>query len=282
VIGVSAWSVHLPGAGLGLPGDAAEPPDRAHELLGRKGLLYKDDATRLALCAVHRALGLDRRAPRPAGPADPATAVVVSSNLGNVGVVREIVETVRAGSGHDVSPMLAPGASSNVIAAALAIRFRFGGPNLTVCSGATGGLDAIAAAALLLRARRAHRVIVVGVEPADEVAQSLHRHRSDGAGRPLRAGAACVVLERDGAVALGPVESFDPEADPVAGPVIGTADCAKAGAEVRDLGAEIGDTYGAAGVLGVALAAARPSREWTVVDGSPGAGWRRVVVGVDR
>jgi 3-oxoacyl-[acyl-carrier-protein] synthase II len=275
VTAIVAWSVHLPGADpaeLGLPpADAvspdAVPPDRAHELLGRKGLLYKDDATRLALCAAHRALGREPKAPKPTGPADPATAVVVSSNLGNVAVVRDVVETVRAGSGRDVSPMQAPNASSNVIASTLAIWFRFAGPNLTICSGATAGLDAIAAATLLLRAGRAERVLVVGVEPADPVAESLHRNRSDHTG-PLLAGAACVIVERSGTgPTLGRVTSFDPDRDPVAGPVI------------RPSAAGRGDTYGADGVLGVAIAAALADRDRTVVAGDRASGWRRVLVG---
>ena len=306
MIVIRGWSVHVPGidpAGLGLAADQALPPERAHELLGRKGLLYKDEATRLALCAVHRALGRGQGEPRPAGPVDPATAVVVSSNLGNVAVVRDIAATVRAGSGRDVSPMLAPGASSNVIATAIAIWFRFGGPNLMICSGATGGLDAVGAAMLLLRARRAERVIVVGVEPADQVAAELHENRAGrAAGRPLRAAAACVVLDRlagagpesgqasgsaSGSAScpvLGAVGAFDPVADPVAGPVIGPAACAGPGAVVLDHRDRIGDTFGAAGVLGVAVAAAltgeRPA--WTVTDGDELAGWRRARVEVAR
>lgn len=290
---VRSWSVHLPGvdqAVLGLPGDPlgpAVPPERAHELLGRKGLLYKDEATRLALCAVHRALGRGPAEPRPAGPADPATAVVVSSNLGNVAVVRDIVGTVRAGRGRDVSPMQAPNASSNVIASTTAIWFRFGGPNLMICSGATGGLDAVATAVLLLRARRAARVVVVGVEPADPVAQCLHRNRAGGtADRPLRAAAACLVLERsaEAGPTLGTVGSFDPAVDPAAGPVIGPAKCAEPDSVVLDPRERIGDTFGAAGVLGVAVAAALMTENpgWTVVAGDPVAGWRRVRLGVTR
>ncbi len=240
MITVRSWSVHAPGldrAVLGLAPELAVPPERAHELLGRKDLLYKDEATRLALCAVHQALGRGQAEPRPARPVDPATAVVVSSNLGNVAVVRDVAETVRAGSGHDVSPMLAPGASSNVIATAVAIWFRLGGPNLMICSGATGGLDAVRAAMLLLRAGRAERVIVVGVEPADPVARELHETRAGQAGRrPLRAAAACIVLDRRGGhragagPVLGPVRAFDPSADPAAGPGIGPA----RGARPRD------------------------------------------------
>src|SRR6267154_4593908 len=87
-ISITGWGIHVPKLNLGqmIDGWSCEsscPPESAHELLGHKGLLYKEPATRLALCAVHRALKLPPRAPRPAGNPDPRTAVVVSSNLGN-------------------------------------------------------------------------------------------------------------------------------------------------------------------------------------------------------
>lgn len=88
--------------------------------------------------------------------------------------------------------MAAPNASSNVIASSIAMWFRLAGPNLMVCSGETAGLDALALGALLLRARRADRVLVVGAEPDDETAVAVRGHTG---GPPLRAGAACVVLE---------------------------------------------------------------------------------------
>ncbi|MEV0005265.1 beta-ketoacyl synthase N-terminal-like domain-containing protein [Micromonospora sp. NPDC050980] len=219
------------------------PPERAAELLGRKGLLAKEPATRLALCAVHRALGLPPKAPRRAGAADPRTAVVVSSNLGNVATVGDIAARLRDGGPREVGPLEAPNASSNVIAGALAIWFRFGGPNLTVCSGATAGLDAIWLAGLLLRAGRADRVVVVGAEPDDPQAAALHAARRGATpGRPLRAGAACLLL--------GPADSTD---RPLAllGPV---RDGTSGGGELVDEARLGGDHYGAAGVVHTALA----------------------------
>ncbi|MEV6304169.1 beta-ketoacyl synthase N-terminal-like domain-containing protein [Actinoplanes sp. NPDC051861] len=198
------WAVHLPGPPLGEflaegfeepPGDwayeEAAGPARAATVLGRKGLLAKEPATRTALCAVHRALGLPAGA-RPDQPLDPGTAVVVASNLGNVATVAAVSRTVATEGGAAVSVLDAPNVSSNVIASSIALWFRFGGPNLMVCSGDRAGADALRLAGLLLRAGRADRVVVVGVEPDDEVAAALH-----GAGRygpPLRGGAACLVL----------------------------------------------------------------------------------------
>jgi 3-oxoacyl-[acyl-carrier-protein] synthase II len=259
---VTDFAVHLPGApGCDRPVgvEPGVPPERAHELLGRKGLLGKDDATRLALCATHTALGRTAKQPRPTGEPDPRTAVVVSSNLGNVGTVADIVRTVRESGGRHVSPLQAPNASSNVIASALAIWFRLAGPNLMVCSGAVGGLDAIGTGTLLLRAGRADRVVVVGCEPEDADALCLY---------PVRAAAACVVLRRPDNAAptaprIGRVRSLPDPGD-------ARPDPATAG------------TYGAAGVLGVAIAALRIGQaDTTVVCGDGADGWRAVDVFAD-
>jgi len=254
---VSAYAVHLPGEGV--PGDpllalvAGEPavdPDEAHLLLGRKGMLFKEPSTRLALLAVHRALGLAPGRPKEPIPGAARTAVVVSSNLGNVATVAQVVRDVRAGSGRDVSILQGPNASSNVIASTVAIRFGFTGPNLMVCSGATSGLDAVRLGRLLLGSGRADRVVVVGVEPDDDTATGL-------AGE-LRALAACVVLEREptsgagvdagGGVALGRVYKHD---EPL-------LDSGSDGLTLRaeDLDHRLGRTDGALGVLQVALATA--------------------------
>jgi 3-oxoacyl-[acyl-carrier-protein] synthase II len=259
---VVAWSLYLCDADLATvlpevadaqPQRAGEPvyqPEQARELLGRKGLVNRDPATRLALCAVHRALGHPPgpRARDGTGP-DPRTAVVASSNFSNVAAVAGIVEAVRTGGRRAVSPLAVPNASSNVLASAVASWFGFGGPSLLICSGATAGLDAIATGMLLLRAGRADRVVVVGAEPADELARALN-----GAGAPLRAGAACVVLAPIGtanaAALLGPVR-----AGPTAPP---PADLGPAGA--IDITARYGDLYGALGVAQVATLAALAGR----------------------
>ncbi|PZG24186.1 beta-ketoacyl synthase [Micromonospora craterilacus] len=276
---VTGWSLHLPDADslatdlAGWSGVApqrlagalagAVPADRASEVLGRKGLLYKEPATRLALCAVHRALGLPPGRNAPAA-VDPTTAVVVAGNLGNVATVADLARTIRADGGRAVSPLAAPNASSNVVASTIALWFGFGGPNLMICSGATAGLDAVRAAALLLRAGRAARVVVVGTEPADEVATGLHQ-----AGRPstLRAGAACLVLTTDARTAdarTANVETADVGTADVrtaggAGPVLLPAAARPAyrrlGPGGFDPAVRWGDCYGAAGVVNLALAA---------------------------
>jgi 3-oxoacyl-[acyl-carrier-protein] synthase II len=275
-VAVTRWSAHLPQLPAGTrlagwePGDGV-PPEDAAEVLGRKGLLAKEPATRLALCAVHRALGLPPRAPRRGADTspDPGTAVVVSSNLGNCATVAGAATAVRDEGVRAVSPLDAPNASSNVISSSIAIWFGFGGPNLMVCSGQPGGLDAVALGTLLLTAGRARRVVVVGVEPGDPVATALLG--ADG-GPPLRQAAACVLLEPVGYLLLDPVEDLVREKTP-SGPATGTAGghTAPDGTPAElvlapqhlcpdqttvDLTATLGATYGALGVLQVAVAAA--------------------------
>lgn len=281
-IAVTGWGVHVPGpaptimvggtalAGARVPGlGGAVPAGQAGELLGRKGLLGLEPSTRLALCAAQAALGGTPRRPRaPDGP-DPRTAVVVSSNLGNVATVVHIVDTIRTDSWRYLSPLHAPNASSNVIATTVAIWFQLGGPNLMICSGAAAGLDAVAAGVSLLRADRADRVVVVGAEPDDEVAQGLHRSRSCAAARrTLRAGAGCVVLEpADRAEAGAPRLVIDPEPAPgAAPPLVGLPEA-------------WGDLYGASGVIALAaaaalLAGARISGPCRVGCGDEADGWR--------
>lgn len=238
-----SWSVAVDGWALHLPDEGPDgPADEAPRLLGRRGLLGKDAATRLALCAVHRALGL-AVAERPSGPPDPRTAVVASSNLGNVATVVEVVRAVRRGGRREVSPISAPATSSNVVASAVAIWFRAGGPSLMVCSGDGAGHDAVLLATRLIRAGRADRVIVVGAEPGDVEARALYRR--GGTGLSLRAGAACVVLG-SGASASGQVRlSADHGSQHVTAVV-----------DADDLRAAVGgDLYGAAGVAQVVVGA---------------------------
>jgi 3-oxoacyl-[acyl-carrier-protein] synthase II len=264
---VVGHAVHVPGrpaAGpAGSPAAPACTAESAHEVLGRKGLLGKDPATRLALCATHRMLGLPPGRPVRPLPGAARTAVVVSSNLGNVAAVCSVVDEVRARSVRTVSALDAPNASSNVIASTIAIWYGFTGPNVMVCNGATSGLDAVQVASRLLRAGRAARAVVVGVEPPDGVASRFaatveaHPHLAGGAAalllEPRSMAAAgvilCPVIHHATPEVPGP-EGLSPGA-PLSWPPVGT------GLNGRgDLLARADDMYGADGVLRVAVAAA--------------------------
>jgi 3-oxoacyl-[acyl-carrier-protein] synthase II len=249
-VAVTAWSALVPGppAPSVIPGWAPEHTDPladAPRLLGRKGMLNKEPATRLALCAVHRALGLpEGTRPATSTNPDPHTAVVASANLGNASTVAAVARAVQAGGVREASPLDAPNVSSNVVASTVALWFRFGGPNFMVCSGHPSGLDAVALGSALLAARRARRVVVVGTEPDDPTAAALF---AAGGGRPLRAAAACVVLEPGpGDVLVGPVEEHTAD---------GAESVVAVGNIAHDLTAGLGHTYGALGVLQLAAAA---------------------------
>ncbi|MGW5097300.1 beta-ketoacyl synthase N-terminal-like domain-containing protein [Streptomyces nodosus] len=168
----------------------AEPVDPAARL-GKKGLKYKDRATRLGLCAAFAALhdaGLrDAEGPLVEGG---GVGVVVASNYGNADTVCRVAATIAAETTRGTSPMDSPNASSNIIASEIAIRFKLSGPNLTVCNGDASGLDALHWAASMLRSGRAEQILVVGVEPDNEMVRKLV-----GADRIVD-GAVAVVLER--------------------------------------------------------------------------------------
>jgi 3-oxoacyl-[acyl-carrier-protein] synthase II len=195
-IQVSGVGLALPGAdtprdlvdGPALPAQPVDPAAR----LGKKGLKYKDRATQLGLCAAFEALN-DARLRDAEGPLVEGTGVgvVVASNYGNVDTICRVVTTIATETTRATSPMDSPNASSNIIASEIAIRWKLGGPNLTVCSSDTSGLDALHWAASMLRAGRAEQILVIGVEPDNEMVRKLV-----GADQIVD-GAAAVVLERE-------------------------------------------------------------------------------------
>lgn len=202
-------AVVITGLGYELPGIPADTdllaveavtvpgPFAPEQRLGRSGLRYKDRATKLALCAASAAL---EHAGLAALPDDEAavSGVVVSSSLGNLDSICAAVQTLRDGSTDDLSPMSLPNLSSNIIASTVAIRFKLQAVNITLCNGASSGTEALYLAANALRAERACRMLVIGVEPYNEVVQQLIERGWQGApGAPPRLGegAACLVLE---------------------------------------------------------------------------------------
>lgn len=209
-VGLAVPGAHGPADLITRDASGAAPVDPAARI-GKKGLRYLDQATRLALCAARDALnaaGLmtgDARLTTTGGAPSVAAellvpgesvAVVVSSNFGNLDSVCEIATTIAADCGTRLlSPVYAPRLSSNVTASEIAIRFGLRGPNLMVCNGATSGLDAVHWAMVLLSAGRARHVLVVGAEPAGDVVRRLTGHD-----RPLD-GAAALVLEAPAAAA---------------------------------------------------------------------------------
>ncbi|WP_433710272.1 beta-ketoacyl synthase N-terminal-like domain-containing protein [Nocardia sp. CA-084685] len=172
--------------------DPVEPgAGPAPDLTGRH-LRHKDRASRLALRAVEQALADASLATDSTDRADTTTATVVSSNFGNLDSVCEFTDRIADQSSAALSPLGLPHVSSNAIAGWIAIRHGLRGPNLTLCSGRTSGLDALLWAATLIGAGRADAAVVVGVEPDTGPVRSLF-----GPGRRVLDGAAAVVLESE-------------------------------------------------------------------------------------
>ncbi|MFB4287727.1 beta-ketoacyl synthase N-terminal-like domain-containing protein [Nonomuraea sp. ATR24] len=168
-------------AGLLRPAVPEASADPTASLTGR-GLRYKDRATKLALCAGRDALAdagllLD---PGLAVPGE-SVGVVVSSNYGNLDTVCDTVSAIAAHDYTATSPMALPGTASNVTASWVAITYGLRGVNLTLCNGATSGLDAVSWARVMVRAGRVRHMLVIGVEPANPVVAELVGPTFDGA-----------------------------------------------------------------------------------------------------
>lgn len=147
--------------------------------IGRKGLRYKDRATQMALCAAQSAL---QDAQLPLSPAEQVSpesfGVIVSSNLSNIDTVCRVVDTLRASGVNETSPMDLPNASSNIVAASIAIRFGMKAMNLMLCNGATSGIDSLYLASNIILSGRAQRMLVVGVETLNDNVSKLMNESS--------------------------------------------------------------------------------------------------------
>ncbi|MFJ5071563.1 beta-ketoacyl synthase N-terminal-like domain-containing protein [Kitasatospora sp. NPDC088556] len=252
--------VVVTGIGLALPGAATYGDllgplpvvggfDPATRLIGRK-LRHKDRASRLALRAVESALldaDLTDADATFTGAAD-ATAVVVSTNLGNADSVCEAVDTIAREGVRGLSPLGLPQTSSNVIAGWVAIRYGLRGPNLTVCNGVTSGLDALASARNLIVAGRAEAAVVVGVEPAGDVTTKMLGEQSTDA-------AVAVVLEPADAAASRGARPRTTIARYARARDLAAALAAAGMAQGESVGLWLGDETGAA--AGLLLAATR-------------------------
>ncbi|QXJ21389.1 hypothetical protein AGRA3207_002238 [Actinomadura graeca] len=169
----AALRTAITGVGWAVAGPHFDP---ATALAGR-GMRHKDRATRFAIRVARRTLDdaglLD-------APGLDGAAVVVSCNYGNLGPVCDLSATVAVGGSSEISPMRVPHLSSAYTAAWVAIGHGIRGPNLTLCNGASGGLDAVAWARNLIAAGRATAALVIGVEPDTPPVARLHGE-TDGA-----------------------------------------------------------------------------------------------------
>lgn len=164
--------------------------------IGKRGIRYKDRATRLALSAAKLAMlqaGLVVDGYQDLN--DPAFAVIVASSFGNVDTLLRCVDQIAEANTDVLSPMDLPNASANVIAATLAIWFGLRGPNLLVANGARSGEDALLFASNMLRTGVVERVLVCGTEVAQPTLDRLFAHAGKPEQTPINVSAA-VVLDR--------------------------------------------------------------------------------------
>lgn len=153
-------------------GWAVKGPDFDPETeLAERGMRHKDRASKFTLRAADLTL---RNAGLLGAPELASAAVVLSSNFGNLETVCDFAATIATGSSTDVSPMRMPHLGSQIAAAWVALAHGIGGPNLTLCNGASSGLDAVAWACKFLAAGRATAVLVIGVEPDTPPVARLH------------------------------------------------------------------------------------------------------------
>ncbi len=88
--------------------------------------------------------------------------------------------------------MRVPGLGSQITAAYVALQYGIRGPNLTLCNGPSGGLDAVAWACNLIAADRATAALVIGVEADGPAVARLH---AETGGTRWLDGAAGLVIE---------------------------------------------------------------------------------------
>ena len=140
----------------------------------KRGLKYKDIATRFAICAANKALleaGIISEFNEKIGTSD--IAVIVCSSLGNIDTVSKVIDIIKNKSVDDISPLDLPNLSSNNIAASIAIWFGLTGINLTVCNGSTSSIDSIQIGYNLLQQEKTKKVLIIGVEVLNEYTNKI-------------------------------------------------------------------------------------------------------------
>ncbi|MFH8989380.1 beta-ketoacyl synthase N-terminal-like domain-containing protein [Streptomyces sp. NPDC017940] len=256
----------ITGVGWAVAGPGFDPVTA----LAVRGMRHKARSSRFA---VRVARGTLDDAGLIGAPELDGAAVVVSSNFGNLDAVCDSVTTIAAGCSRDVSPMRVPHLSSAVAAAWIALDHGIRGPNLTLCNGASGGLDAVAAARNLIAAGRATVALVIGVEPSTPPVARLH---GESAGTRWIDGAVGLVIE--------PVRHAVHRGARIRAEIAGYGRAADERSAVRAAGAEavrrldadptarFGRCSGALGVVQCAMAVEQLEREAVAGGADAGAG----------
>lgn len=90
--------------------------------------------------------------------------VVVGTAMAGVSIIAETQDGLSTGEHKKVSPRFVPKFIGNIAAAQIAIAKGYCGPSLTVSTACSSGADAISTAAMLLLAREADAILVVGAD----------------------------------------------------------------------------------------------------------------------
>src|SRR5262245_43986235 len=132
--------------------------------IGTKGIRHFDRTALLLACAAKLALedaGIRGSAADPAR--DDGIGIAVGSTFGTIGSIAAFdTEALREGPAY-VNPMEFPNTVLNAPASRVSILFGVTGPNATISTGETSGLDAIGYATDFLRLGRADAMLAGGV-----------------------------------------------------------------------------------------------------------------------
>jgi 3-oxoacyl-[acyl-carrier-protein] synthase II len=171
-------------------------------------LVRADPLTRLALAAL-------ARLEAAAGPLAGA-GVVVGSALATLETNALFAARIRERGARAAEPRRFPYTSPNAVAGQCSIAFGLSGPSFSVGSGTHASLEALAAAAVLVEAGDADRIVVVGVDEVGPAAHAFGERRlrsgavavlvAANAGPTARARVGAIAMRRGESVALPPAD----------------------------------------------------------------------------
>lgn len=164
-------------------------------LIGKRGIRYKDRATRMALVASRIAMSEAGILEDYAKLDDERFGVVGASCFGNLGITIDAARQIASSGSTALSPMNLPNASANVMPATLAIWFGLRATNLLMANGISSSFDAVAFAVNLINANRADRMLVCASETQVQIAADLFEGRDNATQPPVDVSIA-MILER--------------------------------------------------------------------------------------
>ena len=173
--------------------------------------LRAERVTQLALAAAGPALSAAGLALHE-GPPRPGLGIVLGTAFGCFLTNAEFQRRLAEGGAPAASPRLFAATVSNAAAGELAIAYRLGGPSVTLSAGAASGLVALGHATDLLRAGRADALLAGGLDALGDAVLDWMRNGGLDPGLPASEAAAILVLETEdsararGASILGRIE----------------------------------------------------------------------------